>query len=64
MKAQIRAKTRIRGRDWAIYRRPDEKRVAGGLTRETAGDALIVTPSVYINIRYFSFVKQMYLDIF
>jgi hypothetical protein len=27
MKAQIRAKTRIRGRDWADLRRPDEKTV-------------------------------------
>jgi hypothetical protein len=26
MKAQIRAKTRIRGRDWADLRRPDEKK--------------------------------------
>jgi hypothetical protein len=25
MKAQIRGKTRNRGRDWAIFRRPDEK---------------------------------------
>jgi hypothetical protein len=27
MKARIRAKTRNRGRDWAIFLRPDEKRV-------------------------------------
>jgi hypothetical protein len=26
MKAQIQAKTRIRGRDWADLRRPDEKK--------------------------------------
>jgi hypothetical protein len=26
MKTQIRAKTRNRGRDWAVFRRPDEKK--------------------------------------
>jgi hypothetical protein len=30
MKAQIRAKTRIRGRDWADLRRPDEKNACRG----------------------------------
>jgi hypothetical protein len=41
MKAQIRAKTRIRGRDWADLRRPDEKKKgAGGLVGRVSGDAL------------------------
>ena len=26
MKAQIRAKTRFRGRDWAVFVHPDEKK--------------------------------------
>jgi hypothetical protein len=30
MKAQIRAKTRIRGRDWTDLRRPDEKKRVSG----------------------------------
>jgi hypothetical protein len=41
MKAQIRAKTRNRGRDWAVFRRPDEKKAVGGLAGSMAGDALI-----------------------
>jgi hypothetical protein len=40
MKAQIRAKTRIRGRDWADLRRPDEKKGVGGLVGRVGGDAL------------------------
>jgi hypothetical protein len=40
MKAQIRGKTRNRGRDWAIFRRSDEKKVAGGLAGFMAGDPL------------------------
>jgi hypothetical protein len=40
MNAQIRAKTMNRGRDWAIFHRPDEKRAAGGLIGFMAGDAL------------------------
>jgi hypothetical protein len=40
MKAQIRGKTRNRGRDWAVFRRSDEKRAAGGLVGFMAGDAL------------------------
>jgi hypothetical protein len=40
MKAQIRAKTRIRGRDWADLRRLDEKKGAGGLVERVSGDAL------------------------
>jgi hypothetical protein len=42
MKAQIRAKTRIRGRDWADLRRPDEKKGVGGLVGRVSGDALII----------------------
>jgi hypothetical protein len=37
---QIRGKTRSRGRDWAIFRRPDEKMAAEGLAGLVAGDAL------------------------
>jgi hypothetical protein len=33
MKAQIRAKTRNRGRDWAEYRRPDVKNGVRGPSR-------------------------------
>jgi hypothetical protein len=33
-------KKRIRRHDWAIFRHPNEKRAAGGLVGETAGDAL------------------------
>jgi hypothetical protein len=33
MKAQIRAKTTIRGRDWADLRRPDEKNTCRGPRR-------------------------------
>jgi hypothetical protein len=40
MKAQIRAKTRNRGRDWAEYRRPDEKIGCRGPNQGVAGDAL------------------------
>jgi hypothetical protein len=41
MKAQIRAKTRNRGRDWAVFRRPDKKkRVVGDLVGFMARDAL------------------------
>jgi hypothetical protein len=42
MKAQIRAKTRIRGRDWADLHHPDEKKrvPAGGLVGHVSGDAL------------------------
>jgi hypothetical protein len=40
MKAQIRAKTRNRGRDWAVFRRPDRKKAAGSLVGFVAGDAL------------------------
>jgi hypothetical protein len=47
MKAQIRAKTRIRGRDWANFHRPDEKMGAGGLAGLMAGDALMPLPRSY-----------------
>jgi hypothetical protein len=40
MKARIRAKTRNRGRDWAIFCRSDGKKGAGGLVWLVAGDAL------------------------
>jgi hypothetical protein len=40
MKAQIRGKTRNRGRDWADFRHPDEKNATGGLVGTMAGDAL------------------------
>jgi hypothetical protein len=40
MKAQIRAKTRNRGRDWAVFCHPNEKKGAGGLAGLVAGDAL------------------------
>jgi hypothetical protein len=40
MKPQIRAKTRIRGRDWTDFRRLDKKMGTGGLARLVAGDAL------------------------
>jgi hypothetical protein len=41
MKAQIRAKTRIRGRDWADLHRPDEKKMStGSLVGRVNGDAL------------------------
>jgi hypothetical protein len=40
MKAQIRAKTRIQGRDWADLRRPDEKNARRGLVGRVSGDAL------------------------
>jgi hypothetical protein len=33
MKAQIRVKTRNRGRDWALFRRPDEKKGCRGPRR-------------------------------
>jgi hypothetical protein len=29
MKIQIQGKMRNRGRDWAVFRRPDEKKIAG-----------------------------------
>jgi hypothetical protein len=38
MKFQIRAKTRNRGRDCAIFHRPDKKKAAGGLIGEMVGD--------------------------
>jgi hypothetical protein len=41
MKAQIWAKTRNRGHDWTVFRRPDEKKAAGGLAGTMAGGALI-----------------------
>jgi hypothetical protein len=34
MKTQIQAKTRNRGRDWAIFRRPDEKKGCRGPRRD------------------------------
>jgi hypothetical protein len=37
MKAQIRAKTRNRGHDWAIFRYPDEKK---GLPEVSSGKRL------------------------
>jgi hypothetical protein len=40
MKAQIQAKTRIRGRDWADLRCPDEKMGARGLVGRVSGEAL------------------------
>jgi hypothetical protein len=41
MKAQIRAKTRIRGRDWTVFHRPNEKKKgAEGLAGLVVGDAL------------------------
>jgi hypothetical protein len=40
MKAQIRAKTRNRGRGWAEYHRPDVKKGVRRPSRGTAGDAL------------------------
>jgi hypothetical protein len=40
MKAQIRAKTRHRGRDWTVFRRSDKKKVAEDLVGFMAGDAL------------------------
>jgi hypothetical protein len=40
MNAQIRGKTRNRGRDWAVFHRPDEKKAIGGLARFMVGDAL------------------------
>jgi hypothetical protein len=40
MKGQIRMKTRNRGRDWAVFVHPDEKRRPGDLVGETVGDAL------------------------
>jgi hypothetical protein len=40
IKTQIRGKTRNRGRDWAVFRRPDEKTAAGGLAGLVDGDAL------------------------
>jgi hypothetical protein len=44
MKAQIRAKTRIRRHDWTDFRRPDEKMGARGLAGLVAGDALTCCP--------------------
>jgi hypothetical protein len=38
--AQIRAKTTIRGHDWADFRRPDEKKGAEDLAGLMSGDAL------------------------
>jgi hypothetical protein len=50
MKAQIQAKTRNQGRDWAVFRRPDEKKDAGSLAGLVAGDALMLDlRSIYIN---------------
>jgi hypothetical protein len=41
MKAEIRTKKRIRGRDWDVFIHPDEKKKAfGGLVAETTEDAL------------------------
>jgi hypothetical protein len=40
MKAQIRGKTRNRGRDWAVFHRPDEKKAVWGLAGFVAGDAV------------------------
>jgi hypothetical protein len=40
MKAQIRAKTRNRGRDCAVFHRSNEKKTAEGLVGEMAGDVL------------------------
>jgi hypothetical protein len=44
MKAQIQGKTRNQGRDWAVFRCPDEKKGVGGLTGTMAGDALRAQP--------------------
>jgi hypothetical protein len=41
MKAQIRAKMRNRGRDWAIFHHQDEKRTAEDLVGFMAGNALL-----------------------
>jgi hypothetical protein len=40
MKAQIRAKTRNQGRDWAVFCHSNKKRVAEDLVGFMAGDAL------------------------
>jgi hypothetical protein len=40
MKSQIRAKTRNRGRDWAVFCRSDKKKSAEGLAGTMARDAL------------------------
>jgi hypothetical protein len=48
MKAQIRAKTRIRGRDWAIYAVWMKKTGAGGLVGLVSGDALTTALSIRV----------------
>jgi hypothetical protein len=42
MKAQIRAKSRIRGRDWPFFAVRMEKKDAGGLVGLMSGVALIL----------------------
>jgi hypothetical protein len=44
MKAQIRAKMRNRGRDWAVFTVRIKKRAAGGIIGFMARDALIIHP--------------------
>jgi hypothetical protein len=36
-------KMRSRGRDWAVFVHPDEKRRPGDLVGETVGDALTIS---------------------
>jgi hypothetical protein len=52
MKAQIRGKTRNRGRNWVVFHRPDEKTAAGCLVGFMARDALTVIIFVNFNLIY------------
>jgi hypothetical protein len=58
MKVQIRAKFRNQGRDWAVFRHPDEKKDARGLVGLVGGDTLIsshyVTAKMGLNLFHYS----------
>jgi hypothetical protein len=43
MKTQIRAKSKNRERDWAVFRRLDEKKGAKGLVGIVSGDTLMIS---------------------
>jgi hypothetical protein len=47
MKAQIRAKTRNRGRDWAVFRHPNEKKRLSGASWGRWLEMLLWTPSFF-----------------
>jgi hypothetical protein len=50
MKAQIRAKTRNRGRDWAVFRRLDEKKRVSGASPGSWLEMLLHTSCLSTNL--------------